>query len=374
MRYTCKTAVALGAAMMTLGSSEAPAQDRSGSVKVVTVESASATKAFWTPERLRSAVPYVPVGARAARPAPPPAASVQMKRVKSDSSPSFRPSVEPIPSEARVLEPDIVEKQDAGTFATKLPASKGWSGIPFTTTRIFPDSAAKTWPNSNVGKLFFLDGALGYSCSAALIGPRLIVTAAHCIYNTVTNTYNTRFLFIPAWHAGRIPYGAWTSARVRVPQQWINASGGFPNGYDHGIIELNDSDGRSLGNNIGWLGWQTFATVGRHLTQIGYPVNLDGATRPILSHSEAVADGELNARMGSAMGAGAAGGPWIKDFGEAARGQDLTDDAKDGNQIVAVTSFFTGSPNEQAVGGTILKRNWVKLWKAACADRAGNCP
>jgi V8-like Glu-specific endopeptidase len=374
MRHACKTAVLLGAAMLALGSSEVMAQRASGSVSVVSLPTAAETEAYWTPERLRSAVPFpIPAGRAAQRPARPAPAAAPV-RVKSQSSPSGRPSVEPIPAEVRLLEPVDSETREPGTVGSRVPASRGLSEAPFTTSRVFPTDSVTEYPNRLAGKLFFSNGTSGSYCSAAVIQRRLLITAAHCLYSPVLNRYHSGFLFIPAYFADAAPFGKWTAARARVPQGWINGGSRLPSEFDFGTIELNDaSNNVRIGDRLGWFGWETYAAIGKHLTQIGYPLSLDDGNRMILSQSVGRENlSSKNVYIGSAQGRGSSGGPWIKDYGVQPAGQILTDGAAF-NNIVAVTSYIIGDANLQAAGATVLNNTWADLFRTACADRPGNC-
>ena len=61
--------------------------------------------------------------------------------------------------------------------------SSGTSGLDFTRSRITPQAANRQAPYKAVGKLYFtVPGSGDFQCSASIIGKRLIVTAAHCMY------------------------------------------------------------------------------------------------------------------------------------------------------------------------------------------------
>ena len=88
-----------------------------------------------------------------------------------------------------------------------------------------------------------------------MISPNnIIVTAAHCLYDTENNSWMDGWTFVPADRAGAAPYGTfpWTSARVL--NNWINASG-TDRRYDIAVIALgNNSAGRPVTFYSGWLG------------------------------------------------------------------------------------------------------------------------
>ncbi len=62
----------------------------------------------------------------------------------------------------------------------------------------------KRKPDITVGKLF---SNAGY-CSASVIGPSTIVTAAHCLFDTNTNQGYNDFSFCPAAKNSNCPLAA----------------------------------------------------------------------------------------------------------------------------------------------------------------------
>ncbi|MCI0396842.1 MAG: hypothetical protein L0322_18140, partial [Chloroflexi bacterium] len=73
------------------------------------------------------------------------------------------------------------------------------------------------FPWKAIGRLTFSTPSGPASCSASVASPNnIIVTAAHCVYNTSTNQWYSNWAFSPAWRNGSAPYGVfpWTNARV----------------------------------------------------------------------------------------------------------------------------------------------------------------
>ena len=150
--------------------------------------SVSARQGYWTPERLRSARPY------------------------------------PLP-----LLRDPADDFQAGADAQ--PRDYGTSGLDFSSSRVVPADARLSYPYSAVGKLFFNAGGESFVCSAATVSARLVLTAAHCIYDEVVGEFSTDLMFAPGYHMGDSPFGDWTVNRVFISQVWADGAG-VPNPED----------------------------------------------------------------------------------------------------------------------------------------------
>lgn len=69
-----------------------------------------------------------------------------------------------------------------------------------------------SYPRPVADKLYFKIGNNSYGCSASLIAPALLITAAHCIFEFGANSaagYHTNFAFVPVQNTrgGMPPYG-----------------------------------------------------------------------------------------------------------------------------------------------------------------------
>lgn len=128
-----------------------------------------------------------------------------------------------------------------------------------------------------IGALFYTTGTKKHFCTASVIASsadNLILTAAHCVYS---KGYKTHIEFVPEYHSGHSPYGAWAVRTITIAagwksnanpnldfaflavtppvgthrpiQKWTGAlSLGINEGYDHPIevVGYNDTDSQPV--------------------------------------------------------------------------------------------------------------------------------
>jgi V8-like Glu-specific endopeptidase len=266
-----------------------------------------------------------------------------------------------------VLEPELgIEPQNSGTL------NQHFSG-----SRLIGSNTHTVYPHRAVGKLFFTQPGVGdFVCSASVIDNRIVVTAGHCVHRGSGGSagFFTNFLFVPAFKNGVAPFNQWNWAFVVVTATWSSGGGTVPNAADYAMFEMQDRPGPLvLGNVTGSLGWQTLSLHPNHITQLGYPCNLDSCQqmqRNDAGTARLVAPN--NAEFGSHMRGGASGGPIIQNFGVFAAGQ--TGGSRTGvNRVVGVLSYGFTSTTPLANGASIPDSRWTQILNTVCAHRAGNC-
>jgi len=217
-----------------------------------------------------------------------------------------------------------VEAAAADILSAGLAADTGTNGIdsPTGTSQIFTRHQGNlhapfwtTYPYRTVGKFFSSAG----SCTASSAsGNNVVVTAAHCVYNTGTNTWYANKSFTPAYRNGAAPYGNFSTYQCFVLTDWVNLVGGFSiNGwskYDVAVCKMNaNSAGQALSSTVGWLGRSWNWPYVQHHHNFGYASNITSLYTNICS-AESFYQTTDTLGMGCDMTYGASGGPWIRHF------------------------------------------------------------
>jgi hypothetical protein len=119
----------------------------------------------------------------------------------------------------QLFKPKTLPKpQNLEEGAGVTPEEYGTSGQVYTTSQAdaFGDYTVQYYPYRAAGKLFFMIGGNTYLCSASLIKPGVVVTAAHCVANYGQRQFYTGWMYVPAYQNGTAPYGVWTAAYATI--------------------------------------------------------------------------------------------------------------------------------------------------------------
>ncbi|MCR1783014.1 hypothetical protein KVF89_10750 [Nocardioides carbamazepini] len=269
-------------------------------------------RAFWTPERMREAVPL-----------------------------DLDPAGEPLPA---------TTPRVTGAPSARAPA------------------AADPSPRST-GKLFFSQGASTYVCSAAAVNTperNLVVTAGHCVnsggVSTVlgcrAGTYFTNFLFVPGYDQRAAPFGSWVGTHAVTHSEWIQQCDAFAR--DQGMITVAPLNGRNLvdvvgGNGLAW----NYPAREDGVRIVGWPAEppYDGLTRHECTGSSTPLPQSTDAQLSCPMNQGSSGGPWFLRMASADTGfiWAVTSRLIEGRSVLLATPFDSSIESLLAAARTAVR-------------------
>jgi hypothetical protein len=288
--------------------------------------SEQATLAYWTPARIESAKALSVVSAGAAAPrATTQRPTGKLGRVAGSPATGTKGSV------ARQTE------------ATQAPATSPYDSFevtPAPTKKGNGNGVWKDWPYDLNGALFFENDGADYVCSGTSVASSSgssdeneIWTAGHCAINTesLTGVWDSSAIFIPAyngaacckantvkneekwapfgefvWNGDAITSGAWVDNRDLTE--------------DEAAMQFDGSDitGDTLGQAVGWDGFEWNASVDQQFVAFGYPAaspyNGQDLEEDIATTGGQDSNGGADATnpifIGSPFTGGSSGGAW----------------------------------------------------------------
>jgi hypothetical protein len=108
-----------------------------------------------------------------------------------------------------------------------LPATTGAPAQPTRSQPVPGVSAPKGTPRAvsftgspTTGALFYTTGGKNHFCTASVVDSTagdMVLTAAHCVY---WKGFGTNIEYVPGYHDGKQPYGAWPVAKITVASGW----------------------------------------------------------------------------------------------------------------------------------------------------------
>jgi V8-like Glu-specific endopeptidase len=207
--------------------------------------------------------------------------------------------------------------------APTADAPNGTSQV-YTSYIVNRNAAMQTmYPHRWVGRVSFTTPAGTSYCSATSISNNVMLTAAHCLYDSSANRWFSNWVFSPGYRLGSAPFGTFAATQCWVLTNWINLSGSYAiNGWaqhDVGVCKMgNNSSGSTLNNAVGWMGRQWNYPYIRHFHNVGYPFrdytdallpSAGGYLRTCVA--ESFQQTTETRGMGCNHGRGISGGPWI---------------------------------------------------------------
>jgi hypothetical protein len=196
------------------------------------------------------------------------------------------------------------------TAVTRTPAQplRSQDGPDVTAPKGIP-TAAPFAGSPTTGALFYTTGGKGHFCTASVVDSTagdLALTAAHCAY---WNTFAANIEYVPGYHDGKQPYGAWPVAAITVANGWKVS---HDPDLDFAFLTLATADGRQIqartgGLTIGFTRW-----YGEKIEVIGQN---DSDAEPIrcATKSFRFRTGQMEFYC-HRFWTGTSGGPWIMGY------------------------------------------------------------
>ena len=243
--------------------------------------------AYWTPERMKNAIPLD---------TPEADATVQRELKKLETPEPSSPLTtlsEPVAAQRKTATP-----QDAPPVTN------------FSVTN---------------GKVFFHNqtNGLDYICSGSSVNSgskRLVITAGHCVYGAPGNAWHTNWQFVPGYNSGSRPRGTFQAYTMRTYNDWIDygESGRGFNSDVAFVTTYTNASGQRVVDAVGGHGTQYGGSRVFDVDIFGYPGNLNGGevmwacwgttgTRWIGLY-------EFSSIDGCNFGGGSSGGPWLASY------------------------------------------------------------
>ncbi len=159
-----------------------------------------------------------------------------------------------------------------------------------------------------VGALFYTTGSGAHFCTASVVDSaheNLVMTAAHCVYGS---GYSSNIEFVPGYHDGRRPYGAWQIQAVVVAAGWRQR---HDPDLDFAFLAVAPpgTSGRPLQGVTGGLRLGTGLGYAHPITAVGYNKATNDPVRCATS-SFRFRTGQMEFYC-HGYRAGTSGGPWI---------------------------------------------------------------
>ena len=258
-----------------------------------------------------------------------------------------------------------------------IPQAVGTQCLQFTSSQVYPVQADTSYPTRATGKLWFekVPGSGSWwVCSASMIKPGIVVTAGHCVSSGSGQWYGS-FQFVPGYRSGTAPYGVWTSwATTTTTSEWFSGGGGVPNGGDYALIVFNkNSSGYRIGDYTGWLGWQYPSLIGRQVSVLGYPNNLDSGAINHRIDAQTTSGSNNTGLWGSDMTGGSSGGGVVLNFRKAYASSTTAPSDNGDNRLVSVVSYGPIATGPMYQGGAVFDARLQTMLNNMCSSFAWAC-
>lgn len=144
----------------------------------------------------------------------------------------------------------------------------------------------------------------GGICAGCTIGPRLVLTASHCINWSADGSSAGWVTFTPGYFDGDAPWGEIAATRIIYWNPALGLLSDLETAFDYAVLVMEED----IGNVIGYPGYRTYNddwNGGNFWQIIGYPGDLSGTQRPSFQGDaviSSVGNQSLNGQTGFVMG------------------------------------------------------------------------
>jgi hypothetical protein len=266
-----------------------------------------ALEAYWTPARMRAAVPAENA----------PYFQDAEKRYSATDADRQR--------EAKLNEDKGIKPPEQGPELIVKPDGDGSVKTLGKAAAFNPNLPSSHQTAKTIGKVFFNLNGGSWQCSAAIVnseGKDAVWTAGHCVADGQGNgAWASNWTFVPAYDddlANPRPFGTWSAKQLWTKTAWKN-SGDFTD--DMGVAIMNTKNGAHIVNQFGAHGFR--ANIGKNVFEysFGYPgeapfdggnlMRCSGSSQPEWSFLFWSAD---TIQIPCDMNRGASGGPWLNGY------------------------------------------------------------
>jgi hypothetical protein len=293
---------------------------------------AARVEAFWTPERMKQAIPVPTPTMDITEKQAVPSMTITPTGPKIVAH-SGKPGDQPVQQRSPAAPLKIIGTA-AGTGIQ--PQYSGGTSSPFTRFRVFPDQKGKTYkqfPHNLVGKIYFIgsDNYL-YVASGSVVNSAnysVVWTAGHVVYtNSLVDPghvgWNQFWAFLPGEYQGKTKNKIWVTTQAWTAANWVNSYWE----YDVGALVMLPIRKGPIGWVLGYLGIMFNAPTMQNWTLLGYPqvpqtggppgLPFDGEHQELCASTYAFPDQGANGPPTMGVGCdqtpGCSGGPWIVDY------------------------------------------------------------